>query len=81
MHSDYVNRHSAYKWLDFVKSILDECGLSYIWFNQMFDGSKEVLLHLVEQSLKDQYRQSWHSQVYNSSKALNHRMYKNEHKI
>jgi len=80
MHSDYVNRHSAYKWLDFVKSILDECGLSYIWFNQMFDGSKEVLLHLVEQSLKDQYRQSWHSQVYNSSKALNYRMYKNEHK-
>jgi len=41
-----------YNWLHFVQSIFDECGLSYIWQGQSFNGSKSVLLSRLDVILK-----------------------------
>ena len=46
LNNSYVN-NSTYPWLSCVKNILDECGLSYVWYNQTFLGSKEHLLKLI----------------------------------
>ena len=70
-----------YGWLSNVKNIFDECGLSYIWQSQHYEGSKQSLVNIVELSLKDQYKQKWNSDVYNSSKCSNYRIYKIEHEL
>ena len=31
MYNDHLKNNNTYKWLDNVKSIFDECGLSFIW--------------------------------------------------
>ena len=64
---------------DFGKSILNECGMVYIWINQIFT-SRALLLNKVEKSLQDQYLQLWHSNIFNSSKCTNYRIYKTDHK-
>ena len=64
-----------------MKSILDECGLSYVWFNQYFDGGKNILVKLVENSFKSQYLQTWSSSVNESGKCYNYKIYKTEHKL
>lgn len=79
--NDVYNNNSKYSWLSNVKSILDECGLSYIWDSQSFHGSKDLLLTLVERSLKDQFVQNWNNIVNNSNKAINYRMFKTEFKL
>ena len=43
MYNDHLKNNNTYKWLDIVKSIFDECGLSYIWRAQSVYGSKELL--------------------------------------
>lgn len=81
LYKDFsVNGHQ-YGWFSNVKSILDACGLSYIWQSQYFPGSKYALLNLVETSLKDQYRQNWNSDIVSSSKCINYRIYKSEFRL
>ena len=43
MYNDQLKTNNTYKWLDNVKSILVECGLSFIWRAQSCYGSKELL--------------------------------------
>jgi len=57
------------------------CGLSYIWNNQIFQGSKDLLLNKISESLEDQFKQDWHYTVFSSSKCTNYRMYKLDHKF
>jgi len=54
---DYVLFDIHYDWLLCVKTILDQCGLSSIWNNQHFQGSKELLLNKISESLEDQFKQ------------------------
>ena len=65
------------KWLESIKSILENTGLSYIWLNQYVPNTK-YLIKIVKQRLKDQFFQSWHSSVQISSKCINYRLYKHE---
>ena len=61
-------------WLNNVRTILDECGMSIIWETQCF-LSNAWLYANVKQSLIDQFRQSWHTKIQESPKALNYRMF------
>ena len=49
-------------WIISVRQTLDECGLSYIWLDQRCENIKGLKL-LVEQRLKDQFLQKWHSEL------------------
>ena len=75
-----LNYRPNIPWLKSVKSILDECGLSYVWNNQYF-VSATWLYNNVKQILIDQFKQIWHSNLQNSSKALNYRMFKEKLEI
>ncbi|CAG2256342.1 unnamed protein product [Mytilus edulis] len=74
-------KYSLYKyknyitWLKHVKSILDESGLSFVWDTQYFVNDT-WLYTIVKQNLVDQFKQKWHTNVQESPKAINYRMYK-----
>ena len=53
MYNDHLKNNNKYKWLDNVKPIFDECGLSYIWRKIYF-----------EMSSKDQFQQKWHRECF-----------------
>jgi len=44
IYSNSINGHKTHNWLDNVKSILDDCGCSYIWIDQFYLGSKTCYL-------------------------------------
>ena len=46
MCNDHLKNNNPYKWLDNVKSIFDECGLSFIWRAQSVYGSKELRIEM-----------------------------------
>jgi len=66
---------SNYSWSKFVKSILNDCGLSYAWNKQYFN-SVAWLRNEVRRILIDQFIQSWRDLIFNSPKGLNYRMFK-----
>ena len=80
LYNNFVNYHYDFPWLQNVKSILYEVGMSNIWIYQHPQNSswlsKTVLL-----KLQDQYKQSWSASINDSSKCLNYRIFKTEHKF
>ena len=44
MYNDHLKNNNTYKWLDIVKSIFDECGLSYIWRAQSVMARKNYFV-------------------------------------
>lgn len=67
-------------WLKYVKSILDVGGLSYVWNNQ-YALNPNWLYCTIKQNLTDQFRQLWLSDLQNSPKSLNYRIYKEDYKL
>jgi hypothetical protein len=65
----------TFSWLSHVKMILNNCGMSNIWELESFP-SQCWLKNSVLQRLKDQYIQTWSSQITESSKCLNYRIVK-----
>ena len=71
----YVMRNYNSPWFNYIKKILNDCGLSYIWHNTQplnVIWLKNKVFHI----LYDQFKQSWIINMYNSSKASNYRIYK-----
>jgi hypothetical protein len=64
-------------WLKSAKSILDECGLSYVWTNQYF-VSVTLLYNIVKQIVINQFKQIWYSNLQSSPKALNYHMFREQ---
>ena len=62
-------------WLNSIKNIFDECGMSYVW-NRQFFIRNTWLYTIIKQNLIDQFKQSWHTTVQESPKALNYRIFK-----
>jgi hypothetical protein len=60
-----------------AKSILDECGLSYVWTNQYF-VSVTLLYNTVKQIVINQFKQIWYSNLQSSPKALNYHMFREQ---
>jgi gluconate kinase len=51
-----------------VKSIFDECGLSFIW-NDQIHMNRNVLKSVLRHKLLDQYIQHWFQQINSSSRG------------
>jgi len=64
-----------FKWLNSVRSTLQNCGLNQVWESQSFPCIK-WLKSSVMQTCKDQFIQNWYSKVYESSKCTNYRIFK-----
>ena len=69
MYNFAIAKHGInISWLERVKSILDNCGLSYVWDNIFFEN--KIWLHeTVKQNLIDQFKQNWLATVQVSPKA------------
>ena len=61
----------------FVKSILDNTGLSYIWNNQIVLSKMDIKMY-VKQILQDQFIQKWYSDIENSSRGQFYMMFKRD---
>jgi hypothetical protein len=70
----------SFRGLNYVESILNECGLSYVWLNQYFI-SEEWLKNSVKTCLQDQFQQTWHANIDTGSKTLNYRLFKNKFEL
>ena len=68
------NNNCQFSWLNYVESISNECGLSYVWLNQYFI-SEEWLKNSVKTCLQDQFQQTWHANIDTGSKTLNYRLF------
>ena len=72
----YHNTNNAnFKWLTTVKSIFDECGLSYVWTSQLCVNHTWIKAQ-IKQSLIDQFRQVWNEEIQTSPKTINYRLFK-----
>jgi hypothetical protein len=58
----YVRYKTELPWLSFVKHTLDELGFSNNWLSQSVP-SPFIFKSLVKSSLRDQFIQSWNSDV------------------
>jgi hypothetical protein len=70
----YLKTHgnNTFSWINFVKSILDDCGYSNVWHTQNCISHK-WLIESIKLRLTDQIKQNWHSTLQISPKALSYR--------
>ena len=75
----YLKTHgnNTFSWINFVKSILDDCGYSNVWHTQNFISHK-WLIESIKLRLTDQFKQNWHSTLQISPKALSYRLFKSD---
>ncbi|XP_060563724.1 uncharacterized protein LOC132723080 [Ruditapes philippinarum] len=76
-HSLYCRNVLKLPWMNSVCKLLDSLGLSNFWINNVAT-SLPLFKKIVKNRLKDQFIQNWHSEMSQSSKCLNYRMYKSE---
>ena len=69
------NGDTNLNWVYFIRTILNECGFTYIWETENVNN-KEWLKCVVKQRLLDQFVQNWQTSLSDSSKALNYRFLK-----
>ena len=65
-----------FEWLNYIKSILDECGLTYVFENQLgyeHRWLKNFLIPKIKLTLKDLFFQKWGNDVERSSKCFFYR--------
>ena len=70
-----THRNNTFSCINFVKSILDDCGYSNVWHTQNFIRHK-WLIESTKLRLTDQFKQNWHSTLQISPKALSYRLLK-----
>ena len=76
LHGFFCNGNISAPWVKFVKDILDKCGLSNVWTFQSVNFNNEWVIAYVKLRLRDNFLQEWNSNLENSPKALNYRLYK-----
>lgn len=76
----HVKGSAKCAWIENVKSILNNCGLSSVWKEQNF-SSLDWLKETVFQRCKDQYLQSWYSSIEQGNKCINYRIFKLNHEL
>ena len=69
-----------YDCISFVKSIFDDSNLYYIWTEHFVENSN-WLSRAIKLILESQGKHECHGLPQNSSKCLNYRFYKTEHKF
>ena len=73
-------KNFEFTWINYVKSIFDNAGLSYIWLQQMYI-EPEYLKHILKLNLRDIFIQNWFSQIENSSRGEFYGIFKREFKL
>ena len=73
-------KNFEFTWINYVKSIFDNAGLSYIWLQQMHI-EPEYLKHILKLNLRDIFIQNWFSQIENSSRGEFYGIFKREFKL
>ena len=63
-------------WIEFLENTMNKCGYSGIWSNQTLNVSLNVFKYMIKTRLNDQYCQLWRSDVFESNKCLNYRIFK-----
>ena len=76
----YDSNQMNFKWITYIKSILDDIGLSFIW-NDQTPIHKDIIKSLVKQKLLDQFIQHWFSQLSYSSRGEFYSSFKKEFKL
>ena len=77
MYNLSSNGIGQFKWISYVKSVFEECGLNFIWEGQNSENGK-VLKEQIRQILKDQFYQKWHDDIVNSSRGEFYSIFKSE---
>ena len=73
----FLLRNYNSPWCNFIKSISNECGLSYIWqTGQPLITRTPWLKKVVFNTLYDQFKQLWYCDVFNPSKGIINRIFK-----
>ena len=75
LFSKYEFENLKFPWIEYVHKILNDCGLSNVWFIQ---GALNLnwLNNIIKRILLDQFKQEWISDVENSPKSLCYRFFK-----
>ena len=80
LYINFINYGYNSKWLLFIKRILDNCGMSNVWYFQ-YTYPANWISNNVEQVLKDQFLQEWHTAMDFSSKGLCYKIFKKEFEL
>ena len=81
--NEFITFHTENKWITCVKQILNETGFSYLWTSQIVqnfnnNNNNKLFAMKIQQRLKDQYLQQWHSLVFDSPKSVFYRIIKED---
>ena len=68
MYNLYLNGNTGLKWIENIKNIFDEIGMSFIFSNQIQVNVNWIKTH-VKYRLQDQFMQKWRSQIAESSRG------------
>ena len=63
-------------WLDCIQKILNMSGVSNIWQEQRTNINVQGVTFVIKQTLQDQFKQKWSSDIDNSSKGKLYRIFK-----
>ena len=74
---DFQNKTFTCAWLNKIRCILNDCGMSYIWNMQNCISDKWLKL-VVKNNVVDQFKQTWTSMIGNSSKGDNYKLFKHD---
>ena len=77
---DFQNKNVTCAWLNRIRCILNDCGMSYIWNTQNCISDKWLKL-VVKNNLVDQFKQTWTSMIEHSSKGDNYKLFKHDLKF
>lgn len=80
MFISHIENNTKFKWISYIKDILDNCGLSFMWKDQI-PINRDLLKNLIKQKLRDQYIQLWFSQVNSCSRGEFYSIFKEEFKL
>ena len=67
-------------WLVFIKKLLDDAGLSYVWYEQR-EVNVDWLKATIERNLKDQWLQKWNAELQEKSSCSTYRLYKKQYEL
>ena len=69
MKSDFEADDSTINWAVLVRKLLCELGFYDVWLQQGV-GDVNIFLSIFKQRISDHFRQLWHDELHNSSRAL-----------
>ena len=61
-----------------MKGILDNCGLSYIWLNQIFFDTSQCKSIIHKKRIEDMAHQKWYIDLSNSSMCITYKLFKTQ---